>query len=289
MKKMIKSPFYTIVDDKLFYLNKYQIAKLPLEDDIRETILLNEGVLFNKIDLKKSEKKILVIEPHPDDYALSALAYSINNKVIVANIFSKMKIDSFTWKNYIDIDTNEYEMLRLKESEFSINKLLDNQFISMKEESTRINKKELNIIKNNISKFIRNILKSNPEIDTIMVPMGIGNHPDHIIVHDTIMEELETISRYKIVFYPEYPYARCKANYEKRMEQIKKVYNIKPVVVDAEGKLDILTDAVSAYRSQFDDINKTQMLAIIREDGRATAQEFNKENLSFVYYEVEKR
>lgn len=289
MKKMIKSPFYTIVDDKLFYLNKYQIAKLPLEDDIRETILLNEGVLFNKIDLKKSEKKILVIEPHPDDYALSALAYSINNKVIVANIFSKMKIDSFTWKNYIDIDTNEYEMLRLKESEFSINKLLDNQFISMKEESTRINKKELNIIKNNISKFIRNILKSNPEIDTIMVPMGIGNHPDHIIVHDTIMEELKTISRYKIVFYPEYPYARCKANYEKRMEQIKKVYNIKPVVVDAEGKLDILTDAVSAYRSQFDDINKTQMLAIIREDGRATAQEFNKENLSFVYYEVEKR
>lgn len=289
MKKLIKSPFYTIVDDKLFYLNKYQIAKLPLEDDIRETILLNEGVLFNKIDLKKSEKKILVIEPHPDDYALSALAYSINNKVIVANIFSKMKIDSFTWNNYIDIDTNEYEMLRLKESEFSINKLLDNQFISMKEESTRINKKELNIIKNNISKFIRNILKSNPEIDTIMVPMGIGNHPDHIIVHDTIMEELETISRYKIVFYPEYPYARCKANYEKRMEQIKKVYNIKPVVVDAEDKLDILTDAVSAYRSQFDDINKTQMLAIIREDGRATAQEFNKENLSFVYYEVEKR
>ena len=289
MKKLIKSPFYTIVDDKLFYLNKYQIAKLPLEDDIRETILLNEGVLFNKIDLKKSPKKILIIEPHPDDYALSALAYSINNDVIVANIFSKMKIDSFTWKNYIDIDTDEYEKLRLDESEFSINILLDNQFISMKEESTRINKKELSIIKNNISKFIRNLLKSNPNIDTIMVPMGIGNHPDHIIVHDTVMEELEKISGYKIVFYPEYPYARCRANYEKRIGEINKKYNIKPIVVDAEGKLNILADAVSAYRSQFDDINRTQMLAIIREDGRATAQEFNKENLSFVYYEVEKR
>lgn len=289
MKKIIKSPFYTIADDKLFYLDKYQIAKLPLEEDIRKTILLNEGVLFNKIDIKKSPQKILIIEPHPDDYALSALAYSINNKVIVANIFSKMKIDSFTWNNYIHIDMDEYERLRLEESEFSINKLLDNQFISMREESTRINKKELSIIKNNISKFVRNILKNNPDIDTIMVPMGIGNHPDHIIVHDTLMEELETISRYKIVFYPEYPYARCRTNYEKRMEEISKKYDIKPIVVDAEDKLDILTDAVSVYRSQFDDINRTQMLAIIREDGRATAQDFNKENLSFVYYEVEKR
>lgn len=289
MKNLIKSPFYTIADNKLLYLNKYEICKLPLEEDIREMILINEGVLLYKKELKKFWKKILVIEPHADDYALSALAYSMNNDTIVANIFSKTNIDSFTWNNYINININEYERLRLEESELSINKLLDKRFVSLKEESTRINKKELSFVKNNILKFIRDILKSNPDIDTIMIPMGIGNHPDHIIVHDTIMKELGTNSKYTIIFYPEYPYARCRVNYDSRMEELKKIYNIKPIVVDVEDKLDILTDAVSAYRSQFDDINRIQMLAIIREDCRAIAQEFNKENLSFVYYEVEKR
>ena len=59
MKKIIKSPFYTIADDKLFYLDKYQIAKLPLEEDIRKTILLNEGVLFNKIDIFSPEYDVI--------------------------------------------------------------------------------------------------------------------------------------------------------------------------------------------------------------------------------------
>ena len=53
-------------------------------------------------------------------------------------------------------------------------------------------------------------------------------------------------------------------------------------------KLDDMVNAVSVYRSQYDDINKIQMLAIIREDCRAIAQEYNKESLSLVYYEVER-
>ena len=59
-------------------------------------------------------------------------------------------------------------------------------------------------------------------------------------------------------------------------------------MINIENKLETLTDAVSAYRSQFDDVNRIQMLAIIREDCRAVANEYYRKNLSLVYYRIDK-
>lgn len=47
-----------------------------------------------------------------------------------------------------------------------------------------------------------------------------------------------------------------------------------------------MINAISVYKSQFDDIDKNQMLAIVREDGRAVSTEYNKEHISSVYYKI---
>ena len=115
------------------------------------------------------------------------------------------------------------------------------------------------------------------KIDTIMIPMGVGNHPDHIIVYNSILNNKELFKDYKIIIYPEFPYSRNRKDYYERLHIVEKDNNISPINVDIDNKLETLADIITIYRSQFDDINRNQMLAIIREDARAK---------SFVYYEV---
>ena len=79
MKNNIFSPFYTInKKNELIYLDKYKICKLSNENEIKEIQLYNEGVLFSSIERKKYNKTILVLEPHSDDFVLSALGYCLD-------------------------------------------------------------------------------------------------------------------------------------------------------------------------------------------------------------------
>ena len=288
MKEYIESPFYSIKNNKLFYLNSYEICKLPLEEEIKRDILITEGVLFRKNDIQRQKKTTLVLEPHPDDFVLSALGYILNKyNAIIGNIFSKTDINSFTWINSIQINENEYEKLRIKESILSIEELLHQQFISLYEKSSRISKKNYQCMEKQILKFIQKILQEN-DIDTILVPMGIGNHPDHLIVYNTIMNNKDMVKNKKIILYPEYPYARCKKSYIDRLNMLEDKYKLNKIIIDVgEDEINVFANAISAYRSQFDDINRNQMLAIIREDCRALAQENNQDKEVLVYYEVE--
>lgn len=288
MKNNILSPFYSIKNNNLIYLNEYKICKLPIDEEIKQKILKDEGVLLTQINKSKADDTILVLEPHPDDFALSALGYSLDRfNVTVLNIFPKTSLNYFTWKDHIKINEETYEKIRLKESELSIEKILKQHFISLKEKSMRITNKSYDEIERIILENTKRILKEKAIIKTILVPMGIGNHPDHIVVHDTIMKAYDKDDNFKIILYPEYPYARCRKAYNDRLDKIKNKYKIKPVVIDMELKIDIVADAISAYRSQFDDMNRNQMLSIIREDYRAIAQEYEQNDLSSVYYEVE--
>lgn len=294
MKDYIISPFYSIENNKLLYLNQFEICELPKEERIREKILYDEGIQLHKCKRKTNTENvsILVLEPHPDDFALSALGYVDNGKhVMILNIFSKMSLDSFTWKNgKVSITEDEYEKIRLKEEELAIEEILGEQYISLREKSTRISNKDVNDIINRIIKYVEKILKQNPSINTVMVPMGIGMHPDHMAVYQAMMNHyIKQINRkIKVVLYPEYPYARCKKFYKERLEQIQEQHELKIVIKNIERKLDDIVNVVSVYKSQYDDINRIQMLAIIREDGRAIAQEYNKKSLSLVYYEIER-
>ena len=146
MKKEINMPFFSTKDDKLRYLDKYTICDLPKEDNIRKMILKQYGAIIEKNINSNTDKtmKVLVIEPHPDDFALSAMGYIQENmNVTVLNIFSKMKIDSFTWSEHISINEEEYEDLRMLESKVAIQEVLNYDFISLKEKSTRISTKAI--------------------------------------------------------------------------------------------------------------------------------------------------
>lgn len=284
----INLPFYTIKNNKLIYLNKLEIKNLPTEKEIRQNILFEEGILIRKPKKIDVNDTVLVIEPHPDDFALSVLGYTFNKyNAIVLNIFSKMNINSFTWLENIKIDDKEYEDLRLKESKIAVEDLLGQSFISLYQESTRINKRKNKNISSQIIQNVEKILNENKHINTLLIPMGIGNHPDHIIVHDILMEKYEKNNNVKIVLYPEYPYARCRKAYNERLEEMEKKYQLKKKIINVDEIIDILADAASIYKSQFDDINRNQMLAIIREDCRALAQENDKDYLSLIYYEIE--
>ena len=144
---------------------------------------------------------------------------------------------------------------------------------------------DIDKIKNRIKNEIRLYLKHNLT-DTIFVPMGIGNHPDHTVVFDSVLEIIDELKNYEIILYPEYPYARCKKSYIERLKYVSERLNITPRLKDISSKLDLIVDCISAFKSQFDDINRNQMLAIVREDCRALSTEYKTDNIVMVYFNI---
>lgn len=292
MKKEINLPFFSAENDKLTYLDRYTICDLPKEENIKKMFLKQYGAIIEK-DINTNVDKtieVLVLEPHPDDFALSAMGYIQENmNVTVLNIFSKMKIDSFTWSEHIDINEKEYESLRLLESKIAIQDILNYDFISLKEESTRITKRTIQEIKKSIIEAVKKILEEK-KFDIIMIPMGVGKHLDHLCIYEAIINEYVNLNiDSTMILYPEYPYARCKKSYIDRLKEIYEVFDLKENIVNIETKLQDIVNVISIYKSQFDDINKEQMLAVVREDGRAISTEYNKENVSLVYYKIDGR
>ena len=71
----------------------------------------------------------------------------------------------------------------------------------------------------------------------------------------------------------------------------KKLISIEDFYIDTKKYLETIADLIIIYRSQFDDINRNQMLAIIKEDFRATAAEHkanNKKEFLQRYFKVKK-
>lgn len=286
--KTMKSKFYNIDENNdLLYLNKFTICKLPKERSIKNDILKKEGVILNCPQFKKFNNSVLVLEPHPDDFVLSVLAYTIGRyNANVLNIFTKTTLKYFPWIEHIKLDENQYEKLRIEESQMVIEQMLNQKFNTLREKSMRITDKKSIFVENEIFDGVMTELKKDNSISDIMVPMGVGEHPDHLITHNTMMKFYNKLDNYKIILYPEYPYSRCKKNYCDRLNFINQQYIVKPIVVDIESSLNYIVDCISAYKSQFVDINRDQMLALVREDCWAISQDFNKEKLSYVFYEI---
>lgn len=288
MKKIVKSPFFTIKENKLLYLNQCKICELPREEKIRKDILIKEGAIFEIDNYKRINKSVLVLEPHPDDYALSALAYTINfENVQVLNIFTKTKLEYFPWITQIKLNQEEYEKLRIEESKFAIENILKQNFITLQEKSLRITNKKEEKVKELIINAIVELLNKNPDINTILVPMGVGEHPDHIMIYNTVMENYNLLNKYKIILYPEYPYIRSKKNFYKRLDYVNQYVETIKIKNTVDKYIDTITNAIISYKSQFIDINREQMLAIVREDSWGVGQDYGKEELDFFYYQVE--
>ena len=288
--QIINLPFFKIKNDSVFYLDKCKylpLDGLQLTGALRDKILLDEGVIIQKKKIDKNKKikeRILVIEPHPDDFALSASGYTLNAlskgaSVTVLNIFSKTSVTKFPWRDKINISDDQYEKLRINESIIAVEKYLGERFESLRlpspslkgnteTYSEKYNQKDL--IKDIAIRLEKKIIKE--KFNTILCPMAVQGHIAHSIAFDAVTDVFKSLKQnFNLIIYEDIPYSRNKTAYFKRLKQLKAMMDMKDFSVATDKYLEIMADLIIIYRSQFDDINRQQMLAIIKEDFRATS------------------
>lgn len=291
-QQIIKLPFFGVKNDSVFYLNKYKYLPLngiQLTGELKYKILLDEGILIQKKPIEKNKKiieKILVIEPHPDDFALSASGYALDalskgSTITVLNVFSKTSVTKFPWRNKINISNKQYEKLRINESLIAIEQYLGEKFESFRLPSpclggdietypkTYHQDELINSLAKRLAKKI-----TEEKIDTVLCPMAVQGHIAHSITFDATVKTFRLLNQnFKFVLYEDIPYARNKTAYFNRLKQIKKQTDIEDFYISTDKYLEIMADLIIIYRSQFDDVNRQQMLAIIKEDFRATSSD----------------
>lgn len=269
--KICTHPHFTIRERVLYYLGDISILDLSnFAHEYIPTILIDEGITFNKMILDTTtdlcNEHILVVEPHLDDFALSASGYVINEinhgaTCHVLNIFSRTNEDYFTWKDKKFISREIYESIRLEEAKFAIHLLLSSEFSSLHKTSLNLNS---TFDSADIVNKILSITK-NESITQILFPIGIF-HKDHLAIY-SVAKKLCTLlnNRIKIVFYEDYPYSNNKIAYSAAVQRFKGDFDVKEVYVAVNDFFEEMVDLMIAYRSQFNDLNRKQMQAIMRE------------------------
>ena len=271
---------FTLVGNEILFLDT---TYLKLDNSINLSNPFHKKLLFDEEIIKKnSRKKVLIIEPHLDDCALSCTGYLIKslksgNKITLLNIFSKGKLNSFPWKN-INISEQKYENLRLYEAKTFCD-YLEINFISFKlKQATKrnhdspfsalnkIDQKLIYELSKKFSKLIENY-------DIILYPGGVQEHIDHIVVYEAISLIEKSHPEKKFIVYEEYPYASNKIAFQGRIKKISENKKIKPKYIPVRNNLEIMANLAIIYRSQFDDINNIQMLALFQDRCRAITQE----------------
>jgi len=316
-KKYIILPHFSFKGDDIIFLDKYKYFvagdNFKLSNTEKINFLLNEGVIIRKrikqVANKKCKDKILIIEPHPDDFVLSASGFVLDKEwrdVKVMNIFSKTLVANFPWSDKFFINESEFEKIRMKESSFAIE-----QYFEFKFESLRLPLAQKRGYENNfharktksepclvemLSKKIVNEMEKN-NYDVLLCPLGVKKHVDHIVAFEACTLAYEKIKKQKnnfqVVFYEEYPYARNKRLLLERLEYVRSFFKLKKIIVKVNDYLQLINDSIMIYRSQFDNINSKQMLEVIKRDFEIVAieegnSENDKGNLFQRYYEIEK-
>ena len=114
--------------------------------------------------------------------------------------------------------------------------------------------------------------------DTILSPLAVQGHVDHLVTYDAgILTKQALGNRVELIFYEDYPYSRNKSAYHRRLNRVMGSSALSSEYVAIDDYLDSMADMAIIYRSQFDDVNRDQMLAIMREDFRAVAMEAKAE------------
>lgn len=143
MSEILQLPYFTKEEGCFKYLGQYTYLEtegIDSESPAGRKILLAEGIYVNKPDFPATEQegcRTVILEPHPDDAALSASGYMMNAVGVggvcrVINVFSKTAIDRFPCKDKVAITEEQLEDLRLEESRLAVEELLGQQFESLR-------------------------------------------------------------------------------------------------------------------------------------------------------------
>ncbi len=301
-EEIINLPYFEIKNDSIFYLGQYEylsLKKSSLSGKLKKKILADEGVVVHKKAIQNVNitKKILVVEPHPDDFALSASGYALEGlaegaSLSILNLFSRTSITNFPWFEKIVISETQYEELRLQESKIAIEEYLGSKFNSLKLSLASVRGNNRTFSKKHsedelVDQIALALIKkiSTEKIDVVLCPMAIQGHIDHLVAFAATIKAYRQIKqKIDLIFYEDMPYARNKSVYAKRIKQLKLSMDLEKFYIPTEPYLETIADLIIIYRSQFDDIKRTQMLAIIKEDFRATANDYNSKNIKKVEF-----
>jgi len=203
---------------------------------------------------------ILVVEPHPDDGALSMGGYLFNrylagDRLISAVIFmqegeigkQRQSETEFVWKAVLEGDCH---YLNLPDQDLNLTN----------GEGIRINRQAKDIV-NQVCEYVSGLIcEYSPDI--VIFPMGIGEHPHHTIANMCFRLIYSTHTACQYMFYEDFPYSDLS-----RIAYIRPVYRIcrqfriiKEYHCISETILDKV-NLIMAYQSQhtktFDEVKGT--------------------------------
>ena len=265
----IRVPNYEIRKDGVTYLN----TRIMRRKDAAS--LIDEGVFVEKNWSRPRirGKKVLVIEPHPDDMAMSCpgtvLGYLTEGaELLVLNVFSRQDVRTFPWK--MSIGEEELERIRLEESEVAVHDYLESEFVSLRKPLAL--KRGFNDLKQKIDEPALEqelglvFYETAKKYDVVIAPLGIGGHPDHLICHKAALQ----LPGNKLRFYEDMTYSMNRFEFCKKVSELG---DFSAEYTDITQFLDDIANLRSIYRSQFDDINRKQFYAVTLLLGRAVADE----------------
>lgn len=292
MSEVLRLPYFTQDEHSIRYLGQYpylELDGLDLDSPNSERFLLSEGIYVRKPSFLTSQETTGItvgLEPHPDDTALSSSGYVMSSLEAgeaceIVNLFSRTAIERFPWQGKVIITEEQFEALRLQESRIAVKEFLGQRFTSLRLPlASKRGYREIFADKHEDQGLVRRVgetlVNTIVELDakTVLSPLAVQGHIDHLVTFDVGMFIKRALGhRIELLLYEDYPYTRNKEAYSRRLQTVMAECQLQEEYVAVDAYLDRMADMAIIYRSQFDDINRDQMHALMREDLRATALE----------------
>ncbi|WP_117161172.1 PIG-L deacetylase family protein [Paraliobacillus sp. X-1268] len=211
-------------------------------------------------------KSVLIMSPHIDDAFLSLggtihLLSSKGVDIKVVNVFSKTNFSIKPSMTDIQRIRRNEEMLNANlVRNISSNNNIDVEFLGIPDAVMRGHKvndvldyprgnthMEEYSLKTELVSIIKNLIKTNKK-STIFIPLGIGNHIDHVILRDAFFESMPTgYNKQVILGYEEQPYSFIRSTTVEIPKEKEVLFTIDPKVKAA---------IVRNYSSQIHEVEK---------------------------------
>lgn len=200
--------------------------------------------------ISKKLRKITVLSPHLDDAVLSCADYCLSKQrdgwtIHVISIFSKMDNNSFLEKRRKKEDKSAMNMLNFS---FQYLDLYEAMYRSSIGKQLYPKQSYLNETIHEKDKVILQVLnKKLTNLDseqTLMVPIGLGGHVDHILTRTSV--ETNFPSK-QLIYYLDQPYALHLKNWRKSYAQVLRTL---PAKVSFFTQSKQKNQALSCYKSQ---------------------------------------
>lgn len=218
------------------------------------------------------QEVILIVEPHPDDGALSmggaiSKFYENGIKLNSVVVFSDMRQD----KRAIRRKESDSVWLQTLSGEVFYLDLPDEIFHKTYNDKLIIDNVSKSVFVQCIKGLDKLIKKISP--NKVYFPIGIGGHFHHIIVNmcfDMIFEKYKEILFY---FYEDYPYADLsRITYAKYIYRLWEKYSIQEEYQLIEGYIGMKKNLISKYKSQIEG-KESDMEMKLEEYGKAISYE----------------